>query len=61
MANLLIKTIKLANQPGIDIEDVCKKAKVSRRWFFMLKKGELKDPGVSKVERINKVLSEVRA
>ena len=54
---LLSKTIALAHATPATIAEICEATGLKQRWYAKLKSGQIKDPGVDKVERLHAYLS----
>jgi len=51
---MLSKTINLVASSPLPVTEICKRAGVTPRWFYMLKSGEIKEPSYLKLERLRK-------
>lgn len=56
MSNLLNETLQLAKNTDLPVLDICREADIKPRWFHRFVSGDFKEPGVAKIERLNKVL-----
>lgn len=58
MDNLLEETTRLAKSTKLPVKAICEAADVKPRWFYRFIAGDYEDPGVGKITRLHKVLSE---
>jgi hypothetical protein len=49
---LLEKTLDLARKSELSKTVICKNIKVTVRWYDMLLNGQIKDPGVNRIQRL---------
>ncbi len=56
MSDLMTETMRLARECEWPVAAVCQAAGVRPRWYHKFIAGEFSDPGVTKVERLNKAL-----
>lgn len=59
--NLLDETINLLNQDDRSKEEIAKGAGLGKEWLSKLSRGLITDPGVNKIERLNKFLKARKA
>ena len=58
MSSLYHETLHLVRLSNMSVEDICKAAQVKPRWLAKFKAGDFTDPGVNKIERLNRVLKQ---
>jgi hypothetical protein len=58
MDSLLQETLMLARATELPIPKICREAAVKERWYRRFIAGDFTDPGVNKVERLNRVLKQ---
>lgn len=56
MNNIVNETRRLARKSVMTVSEICSAATVKRRWYHKFVAGEFKDPGISKVLRLNRAL-----
>lgn len=57
MNSLLKQTLDLLEKTSIPLLKIASETQVGYRWLCDLKAGRFSDPGVNKIERINKYLN----
>ena len=60
MNDLLSETLRLARDCDAPVVDVCRVAGVKLRWYYKFVAEEFTDPGVTKVERLNRALKNMK-
>lgn len=53
---LLDRTVDMAGKYGGSVTALAKSAGVTPRWIYMLLNGEIKDPGVNRIQRLHDAL-----
>lgn len=48
----LDETLELVEKSDLPITVICKGAQVSTRWYHKLIKGDIRDPGVKRIQRL---------
>ena len=54
--SLLNETLDLLEKTDIPIAQVCRDTGTGPRWIYRLMAGDFADPGVNKIERLNRYL-----
>ena len=54
--SILADTVRMLNECDLPMAKVQSDTGLSLRWLYMLARGELKDPGVTKIERLRDYL-----
>jgi len=58
MENLFEITMNLLNSSDLPMNEIAKGSRVHTRWLYDLKKGRFADPGINKIQRIYKFLTQ---
>lgn len=58
MRDLLAETLRLAKETELSVEEICRAARVGRRWYYRLLAGDFDDPGVRRVQRVHNALAD---
>lgn len=56
-SRLLTATLMLLADTKIPVEKIAADVGVSRRWLYELRRGDMKDPGVNKIEAVHDYLT----
>ena len=59
METFLVKTLRLARESGMSGSEIANGADVGYRWYCKLVSGEIKDPGINRVQKLHDYLSAV--
>ncbi len=58
MNDLMTETMDLAKSADLPVADICQAAAIKPRWYYRFLAGDFKDPGINKIMRLHKVLSD---
>ena len=56
MSTFLDQTLELARRSRRPVTEICRDAGLQPRWYYLLLSGEIKDPGVHKVQSLHDAL-----
>lgn len=59
--DLLQETKALARRTEIPVTAICREIGVSTRWYYKFLDGQIKDPSIRRVQRLNKALKDAAA
>lgn len=54
---LLSQTFRLMERTRIPVVTICRDLDLTPRWYYKLKSGELKEPGVNRIQRLHDYLA----
>jgi predicted transcriptional regulator len=61
MADLLAETRQLLNETEVPLDEIASSCDVSRRWLYMIGKGEIPNPGVVTVQKLHEFLTAAKS
>lgn len=54
---LLEKTLSLARSADEPVTKICREAGITTRWYYLLLDGDIRDPGVRRIQRLHDYLA----
>lgn len=49
-------TLRLVRESNKPVSAICREARVSSRWFYMVERGEIREPSIVKLLRIREAI-----
>lgn len=59
--DLLSETVRLVRSSDRPLSEICKAARVTPRWFYMVESGEIADPSIVRIQRLYNYLKQHEA